>query len=118
MTLTTEQLSYLERCASGLVWTWHKIPSEDEILRFLIDEGLISPRVDIADDLIMITQKGLQTLQEFYERSGKHSKKEAQRRFQNKVSVAQVLVPLVVFILGLIVEHFSNILGKLLELFG
>lgn len=43
--------------------------------------------------------------------------KKAQQRFQNKILVAQALVPVITFILGLLVEHFSGVLKWLSGLF-
>lgn len=46
------------------------------------------------------------------------AEQKAQQRFQNKISVLQVLVPAVTFVLGLIVEHFTGLIGTLAKLLG
>lgn len=47
----------------------------------------------------------------------KDSENKRQQRFQNKISIASVFVPLITFILGLIVEHFGNFIGFFTSLF-
>lgn len=54
---------------------------------------------------------------EFEKVHDQESKSERQQRFQNKVSVAQVLVPAITFILGLLVEHFAGVIEFALDLF-
>ena len=39
----------------------------------------------------------------------KKAEEERERRFQKKIAIAQVLVPLITFILGILVEHLSGI---------
>ena len=39
----------------------------------------------------------------------KKAEDERERRFQKKIAIAQVLVPLITFILGILVEHLSGI---------
>lgn len=65
-----------------------------------------------------ITHKGEDALSEFEQSRQKQAKDERQRRFQNKVSVAQVFVPLITFILGLIVEHYAGLVSGLAEFLG
>ena len=43
------------------------------------------------------------------ERAKQDAEKERERRFQKKIAIAQVLVPLITFILGILVEHLSSI---------
>lgn len=64
-----------------------------------------------------ISQAGLDALLEFEKCRQQEAKAERQQRFDNKVSVASVLVPLITFILGLIIEHYAGIVGLLLSMF-
>ena len=64
-----------------------------------------------------ITVAGEDALAEFEKVHDQESKSERQQRFQNKVSVAQVLVPAITFILGLLVEHFAGVIEFALDLF-
>lgn len=46
------------------------------------------------------------------------AKDERQRRFQNQISVAQVSVSFIIFILGILVEHFTGIADLISAAFG
>ena len=50
------------------------------------------------------------------ERAKQDAEKERERRFQKKIAIAQVLVPLITFILGILVEHLSGIAGIVLRI--
>lgn len=65
-----------------------------------------------------ITELGRDALSEFEHIRDKETEDERQKRFQNKVSIAQVLVPLVTFVLGLFVEYFSGIINWFSGLIG
>ena len=40
----------------------------------------------------------------------KKAEEERERRFQKKIAIAQVLVPLITFILSIVVDHFSGLI--------
>lgn len=61
---TEEQYEYLRMCADGLIWEWFKDANGDEVLRFLMDEGLVAAREDIRENLLCLTQKGKIALSE------------------------------------------------------
>jgi hypothetical protein len=65
-----------------------------------------------------LTHKGEDALSEFEKAHRKEAEDKRQRRFQNQVSVAQVLVPLVTFVLGLVVEHYAGLVSGLAEFLG
>lgn len=65
-----------------------------------------------------LTRKGEDALSEFEQDRQKQAEDKRQRRFQNQVSVAQVLVPFVTFLLGLVVEHYSGLVSGLAEFLG
>ena len=46
------------------------------------------------------------------ERAKQDAKKESERRSQKKIAIAQVLVPLITFILGILVEHLSGLIDS------
>ena len=66
---------------------------------------------------ISLTSKGIKRLDELYKEADKESKQERQQRFDNKVSVASVLVPLITFVLGLLVEHYTDLVSLLISFF-
>lgn len=105
-----------------------KIDSGSYRIQRLIDAKLIAPQsyksVSIGEMVVptpdkwALTVEGEDALLDFENMRQKESDKKRQQRFENKISVLQVLVSLVTFILGLIVEHFSGITGIILQLFG
>lgn len=63
-----------------------------------------------------ISDKGKAVLEAREEKRRKESEAKRQQRFQNQISIAQVLVPLVTFVLGLVVEHYIGFVSGLSEL--
>lgn len=45
------------------------------------------------------------------------AKQEKQQRFENKIAIANLLVPLITYILGIITEHYAGIMNFFLRLF-
>lgn len=72
---------------------------------------------ELSDTIYRLTPKGEAALAAFIKEREQETKDERQRRFQNQISVAQVLVPAVTFVLGLIVEFRTGIIGAILQLF-
>ena len=72
----------------------------------------------MAPDTWFITPAGEDALSEFEKARRKESEDKRQQRFQNQISVAQVLVPLITFILGLVVEHYAGLISGLSEFLG
>lgn len=81
----------------------------------LESKGYIVP--ELGSDKVKLTDKGAIAYELEEEERKEHSKKQRQQRFQNKVSVANVLVPAITFILGLIVENLVNVVSWLIALF-
>lgn len=50
------------------------------------------------------------------ERAKQDAEKKRERRFQKKIAIAQVLVPFITFILGVLAEHFSGIAEIILRI--
>lgn len=61
-----------------------------------------------------VTPAGQAALQLFEEVAQQHAEDKRQRRFQNKISVLNALVPLATFLLGLIVEHYAGLIAFVL----
>lgn len=64
-----------------------------------------------------ITPAGREALERFEQCRDDRAQQKRQQRFQNKISVASVLIPLVTFFLGILVEHFGHIIGFFIGLF-
>lgn len=85
---TEEQYEYLRMCAGGLVWEWFKDANGDDVLHFLMDEGLITAREDIRKNLLCLTQRGKAALSE----KAAQVNREAERR-GDKGNVAKETKP-------------------------
>lgn len=83
-------------------------------------DGLISGDLS-SGGFIGLTDTGvslyLQRTLELNQENEQKAKQEKQQSFQNKISVASVLVPLVTFILGLVVEYFGGLLRFFFQFF-
>lgn len=93
-----------------------------EMFQTFIDQKLVRgssvnsthiPKVGMVAgiDRWVVTQAGEDALSEFEEECRQKAENKRQQRFQNQLSIAQVLVPLITFILGMLVEHISGIIG-------
>ena len=84
--------------------------------------GLIDRSMGAEDGELVavytISDKGRATLSEFEEKRRQQAQQKRQQRFDNKIAVAQVLVPFITFLLGLVVEHFAGIVAWVLSRFG
>ena len=69
-------------------------------------------------DTWIITPAGEDVLSEFENERRKESEDKRQQRFQNQISVAQVLIPLVTFVLGLIIDHYTGLVSLVSEFLG
>ena len=95
--------------------------------QLLLDAGFIEPcatDVDfgegyfqIFDSAYRITETGMDELRAFEKKSDEDAKQEKQRRFGNKLSVLNLLIPLITFIIGLLCEHYAGIVAFLTDLF-
>lgn len=96
-------------------------------IKSLVGFGYLSPisiKSETVSDAIQfydveweITVSGLDALCEFEKDHEQHAKEERQQRFDNKVSIASVLMPLITFVLGLITEHHAGIIRIIVSLF-
>lgn len=134
--MTSDQRRILEQLEHGFVWEWHKDPQQDDVLRYLMDKGLCRAREDIRPGWLELTEAGKKLLRELREQEAAQSQKQAaeeaaeakrlqerhednanaERRYrtQNKISV---IMPLITFVLGLLVEHFAGVIRLVLSLF-
>ena len=93
---------------------------DDPILvKHALDEleakGYIEPI--LGSDKYRLTTLGSNAFEDAKEERNKQAKNERQQRFENKVSVASVLVPTVTFFLGLVVEHSTQVVDLIISLF-
>ena len=63
-----------------------------------------------------VTPAGKNALLEFEENAKRQAKQERQQRFDNKISVLSVLVPLLTFLLGVWVEYRLSLIEVLVQI--
>lgn len=71
----------------------------------------------VGTNRIKLTDSGVSAYEETRQSRKENSDKKRQQRFENKVSIASILVPLVTFFIGIIVEAKINIVEWFLSLF-
>ena len=87
----------------------------DDMLRNRPDSLIIKP---VGKRTLKLTSAGNIAYEQAEDDRRKQAKEETQQRFDNKVSIASLLIPLITFILGLIVEYEVNIIDWLFSLFS
>lgn len=135
-----EHYKMLERIEQGFVWIPFENENVDAMLQYFFDEGLIRSREDVTKGFMALTELGKSVLEQKRKERAKaehESRKEqareatrleerhqdradAERRYrgQNRTAIyASVISALGGFILGLIAEHFGDIVGFAAKLF-
>ena len=79
----------------------------------LVNELKNTGAIDFVDGAhyISLSPKALSLEQYFKDRAKSQTESKRQQRFQNKISILNVLVPFITFFLGIVVEHYVNIVG-------
>ena len=85
------------------------VEAHDRLKCFLSD-GFIEGELQ-AYGRISLTPKGLSRLQELKDLAENNAKNKRYKAFQNKLAVLSCLIPLVIFILGLLIEHWETIVS-------
>ena len=70
-----------------------------------------------AYNFYRISQLGCAALSEFEDMARQQAANKRQNATQNKLAVIGILVPLVTFLLGLVVEHFTGLLNAAISFF-
>ena len=65
----------------------------------------------------IITPRGEDALAEFEYVHNKDSQDERHQRFDRKMQILNIAIPLITFIAGLLAEHFSGIVSWIVSLF-
>ena len=98
---TGESATDIEAAARGL---WHHVP------QLVTVSGMKA-------DTISITDEGRLALAAMNQELDEKAERKKQQSFQNKLSVANILVPFVTFFLGVMVEHWSGLVDLAIKLF-
>lgn len=91
-------------------------------LNYLVKEGYVFRKTDLLQNGDFLTghsigERGIEALQQLDDMRRKDAEQKSQQRFENKVSIANILVPALTFVLGMLTEHLSNITGVIVSLF-
>ena len=123
MTFTKAQLDMLLSFENG-GYTTDFTQEQWSVFRYLDSLGLLQPRYDIEEGLVYLSEKGKVAVAEYRDKlqllekeARKESEDKVQQSLQNKISIANILVTLVVYILGLLTEHFTHIIGGISAIF-
>lgn len=65
-----------------------------------------------------VSDKGLAILEAMEQERKKEAEAKRQQRFQNQMTIAQVLIPLVTFLLGLVIEHYAGLISSFSQFLG
>ena len=90
-----------------------------QIIKSTIDDLLeleLIERVPCSNNY-KLTGPGLEALHLANQERDKASKQESQQRFDNNISVANLLIPFIIFILGFLIEHRTAIVSFILAFF-
>lgn len=87
--MTREQIAMIERLEGGLVWEWHTNLEVDDILRYLMDEGICRAREDIRPGLLQLTQEGRILLDAHRDNCAQAKKEEADQNAQEALRLKE-----------------------------
>lgn len=87
----------------------------DTAIKDLVDIKFIK-RVIGSTKYKLTSPTGVNAYKQLKKEREQDAKNERQQRFDNKISIASILVPLVTFIFGLLIEHFTSLVSSLLEI--
>lgn len=136
---TLQQYQWMERFENGAVWHWHADPAADDVIRFLMDDGLLSSREDLGPGVLSLTEKGRSVLEakrnhdaekkeqeakeenaeakRLQERNEDHTREERYNRTRNKIAIWAIVVPVLTFFLGMLVEFLTGAAGNVIQIF-
>ena len=136
---TLQQYQRMERFENGAVWRWHADPAADDVIRFLMDAGLLSSREDLGPGVLSLTEKGRSVLEakrnhdaekkeqeakeenaeakRLQERNEDHTREERYNRTRNKIAIWAIVVPVLTFFLGMLVESLTGAAGNVIQIF-
>lgn len=118
MIYTEAQYEILARIEPGTFWP---LFTQEELItvHYLDREGLLQPREDLQADYLTLSEHGKRVLadyrtrqEQFRKETEKETSEKRQQRFENKLSVANLFVSLISFVIGILLEYFGGIAEK------
>lgn len=97
----------------------HSVPEDPILVKNALSELSSSGIIEnlTCSDIYKLTDLGEKVFEQIQEEREQVSKQECQQRFDNKISVANLLIPLVTFILGFFVDHCPEVFSFLSSIF-
>lgn len=136
---TGQQYRWMERFENGAVWLWFADPAADDVIRFLMNDGLLSAREDLGPGVLSLTEKGRSVLEakrkqdaekkeqeakeenaeakRLQERFEDHTREERYNRTRNKLAIWAIVVPVLTFFLGMLVESLTGAANTVIQIF-
>ena len=112
--MTDRQIEVLRMSING-VHFYDDLDGPDRgVLVYLEQEGYVYTKA-LDPPIYFIKQKGLAKLKELDDKANQESEEKRQKRFENKISVLNVLIPILTFFVGIIVEHFSGFIDTIVS---
>ena len=111
-----KSIEYTKLLTCGLADPKPNGTADKQRLKHLLAENYISGQLT-SYGKISLTPKGQIRLDELTDKSEEKAENKAQQRFENKISVLNLLIPLVTFALGVVVEHYVSIVDWFFTLF-
>lgn len=71
----------------------------------------------IGKNTLKLTSAGRTAFENAQEERNQDAEKKRQQRFDNKISVASVLIPSITFVIGILVEHYTDLVNLLISAF-
>ena len=84
MILSKQQVEHLRLCKDGIRWHWFLDRERDDVMHYLMDNGLVASRVDISDGLVLITQKSISELEQIENEENIDRQREQDKKKQAK----------------------------------
>lgn len=86
-------------------------------INYLVKAGFIK-QITGSTKYKLTSPDGVNAYKQLKKEREQDTKNERQQRFDNKISIASLLIQLITFILGLLVEHYTGLVAYFIQLFS
>ncbi len=134
---TNDQYKMMEKLERGYAHKWWRDADDDATIRFLSSSGLAAAAEDQGEGRWRLTAEGQRQLSEYRryyaeqiqqeakeqareakrleERHEDHAREERHHRTQNKIAIANIIVSILCFVAGLLVEHWTGLIERIVS---
>jgi len=109
-------IGYTELLNLGLTEANFDPLTDRSLIHALKADGFVSGKLG-AYGSVSLEDKGRLRLRQLQQEADEQAKQERQQRFDNKIAIANIFVPLVTFVGGILLEHYAGILEWALSFF-